>query len=580
LRYRSLIYSHIVLIRYMEHSQIDVIYPACPFVYDYRRINETFDAASQELDRDGFLLEVASVGVDYCGTDNSDTDNTLSGGEDESENQEMYRLREMLSYLSEITLDQLNADETQAEYSEIRYYRVDQIIDSADPKYRLDRDGRLTKQLWINLHTIAYDCKTGTTSIDSDMKDVVSWCIVPIIGNVRPMSSDTLIYSDLIDQEITMREEEERFRRENPHLAEARDAVNKKEQAIVDCAIGQDMVNVRMHRFARRNFVKREIEKKDDENKSDKVSNSSAAGSSRFGRNQIVSPNKNQMTFTPKTRQSAQHMRSAIMSKYKVHRLRQVPQQKASHRSIDLRIRNASEKLSDAHNYDVMSRVRFLDRSFSDYRLDDVIISKVNNIWKFTPMTSGRIVLDLSVPEFEIAKGRSAYVRDKPKKEKRVQNLQEARLNPPEMQREGDLIGDAKPKPKVNTKISRIAKRDKVPRQAIEEKVEYKRQKPKWLARKVVTKEEEEAAKEVVGDRVGNDIEPKRTKRQRVKATPKDKIGTGNRRRIRDRVGLADSKARAEALDRLPDMAFVTVVRLDTVLCLTLNCVKVANLAE
>jgi hypothetical protein len=561
----------------MEHSQINVIYPACPFVYDYRRINETFSAASQELDRDNFLLEVASVGVDYC----DPSDGTSDENDEESENQEMYRLREMLGYLSEITLDQLNSDETQAEYSEIRYYRVDQIIDSSDPKYRLDRDGRLTKQLWINLHTIAYDCQTESTSIDSDMKDVVSWCIVPIIGNVRPMSNDTLIYSDLIDQEIKTREEEELFRKENPHLTDAKDAVNKEQQAIVDCSVGQDMVNNRMHRFARRNFVKRTIEKKDDESKRDSVSDKQYQGTTRLPHSQIIRPNQKQVSFTPQTRASAQYMRSAIMSKYKVHRLRQVPQQKEVHRSIDLRIRNASEKVSDIHNYDVMSRVRFLDHSFSDYRLDDVIISKVNSIWKFTPMTSGRIILDLSVPEFEIPKGRSAYIRDRPKKKSKKQNLSEDRLDPPEMLREGDLIGNAKPKAKVNTKISRIAKKDKIPKQEIQEVVEYNRMKPKWLARKVVTREEEEAAKVVVGDRVGEDIEPKRTKRQRIKATPKDKIssGSGTKRRIRDRV-TGDNSQREVALDRLPDMAFVTVVRLDTVLCLTLNCVKIVNLVE
>ena len=561
----------------MEHSQLDVTYPVCPFVMDFRRINETFDARSQELDRDNFLLEVASVGVDYC--DPSDDESSMDGP-NRSENQEMYMLREMLSYLSEITLDQLNSDETQPEYSEIRYYRVDQVIDSSDPKYRLDRDGRLTKQLWVNLHTIAYDCKTNSTVIDSDMKDVVSWCIVPIIGNVRPMSADTLIYSDLIEHENKVREEEEKFRRENPHLAEARDAINKKEQAIVDCSAGQDMVNHRMHRFARRNFVKREIQNKDDGPKPDAVSKKTFNSSSRHPHNKIIRPNQTQMTFTPKTRANAQYMRSAIMSKYKVYRLRQVPQQKDTHRSIDLRIRNASEKLSDAHNYDVMSRVRFLDRSFSDYRLDDVIISKVNNIWKFTPQTSGRIILDLSVPEFEIPKGRSAYIRDKPTKKKSRQQLHEARLDPPEMHREGDLIGNAKPKTKANTKISRIAKRDKMPKQEIQEVVEYKRVKPKWLARKVVTKEEEEAAKEVVGDRVGEDIEPRRTKRERIKAKPKDKISTSsNKRRIRDRVG-GDNAERQAALDKLPDMAFVTVVRLDTVLCLTLNCVKIVNLVE
>jgi hypothetical protein len=564
----------------MEHSQTNTIYPICPFVYDYRRINETFNAASQELDRQNFLLEVASVGVDYCETqqDSSDSDSTDSESE-EQENTEMYRLREMLKYLSEITLDQLNADETQVEYSEIRYFRTDQIIDSSDPKYRLDRDGRLTKQLWINLHTLAYDCTTDSSSIDSEMKEMVSWCIVPIIGNVRPMSADSIIYSDLIEQENKFREEKAKFLEENPHLATARNQINKEQQSIIDCSSGQEMVNVRMTRFAKRNFVKRSIEKEDDTNAADVIAPKVYKGSSKLPHNQIIKPNKQQFIFTDKTRANAQHMRSAIMSKYKQSRLRHVPQQSATHRSIDLRIRNASERTADTHNYDVMSRVRFMDRSYSDYRLDDAIITKVGAIWRFTPMTSGRIILDLSVPESEIARGDSTYHDNPKKKRKSKQQLEEDQLNPPCLDREPDLVGDAKPRAKINTKISRVAKRDKMPKQEIHEVVEYNRRKPKWLARKVVTKEEELAAKVVVGDKIGEGHVAKKTKKPKPK--PQDRVSQSSKRRIRDNVGNGnDDGERQTALSKLPDLAFVTVVRLDTVLCLTLNCVKVINIAD
>lgn len=561
----------------MEHSQTNIVYPVCPYVMDMRRINEVFNAASQELDRDNFLLEVASVGVDYCDPLNDSENSDDYNSSDESENQEMYRLREMLRYLSDITIDQLNADPNQPGYSEIRYFRVDQIIDGSDSRYRLDREGKLTKQLWINLHTLAYDCVTDSTTIDSEMKEVVSWCIVPIIGNVRPMSTDTMILSDLIDHEIKIREEEELFRKEHPQLVNARNAINKEHQAIVDCAVGQDMVENRMHRFARRSFVKREIEKKDDSKSIDQVAAKEYRGTVKLPHNQIMKPNRQQIAINPKTRASAQLIRSAIMSKYKVYRLKQVPQQKTAHRSIDLRIRNASEKISDIHNYDVMSRVRFLDRSFSDYRLDDVIITKVNSVWKFTPMTSGRIILDLSVPEFEIPKGRSTYVKDKPTNKKSKQNLQEPRLDPPEMSRGRDLIGDAKPELLENNKISRIAKRDEMPKVEVKKEIEYKRNKPQWMARKVTTKEEEEAAKVVVGDRVGPEVKPTRTKV--LKAKPQDRITSGSKRRIRDRVALSQID-RDAALERLPDLAFVTVVRIDRVLCLTLNCVKVLHLVD
>jgi hypothetical protein len=568
----------------MQHSQLNTIYPISPFVYDYNRINEIFDAQSQELDRNNFLLEVASVGVKHCETDQK-TDDESENSELNNTDAELYRLKEMLGYLSEITIDQLNDNDFGAEYSEIRYFRTDQVINSADPKYRLDRDGRLTKQLWINFHTLAYDCTKSSAIIDSSMKEIVSWCIVPIIGNVRPMSSDSIIYSDLIDNEIKTREKRELFLKENPHLANAKEQTNKEQQTIVDCSAGQQLVNTRLQRFAQRNFIKREIEKKE-EHIGDQITTKSSF--SKLPINQIVKPNKQQISFTSHTRANAQNIRSAIMSKYKQSRLKNVPQQKNIHRSIDLRIRNASEKVAKTHNNEVMSRVRFMDRSYSDYRLDDAIIAKTGSIWRFTPMTSGRIMLDLSDPEYEIPSGESAYYRDPNKNTKKSkQKLEEkSKHNQYVNDAEPDYVGNAKKKEKLNTKISRVAlssvEKNSSTKQKFTEHEERVRIKPYWMARKVLTREEEEAAKIVEGDRVGENVERK-TKKIKKKVKPKDMIRSSKKSsdNKRDTVDSNNSKKTDIANNvNVPDLAFVTVVRLDKVLCLTLNCLRIDNLIE
>lgn len=579
----------------MQHSQLNTIYPISPFVYDYNRINETFNSKSQELDRNNFLLEVASVGVKHCEIEENSNENSNENSESDTEhnieNTELYRLKEMLGYLSEITLDQLNNNDLGAEYSEIRYFRTDQTINSSDPKYRLDRYGRLTKQLWINLHTLAYDCTKSSAIIDSDMKEIVSWCIVPIIGNVRPMSTDSIIYSDLIDNEIKTREKRELFLKENPHLANAKSQTNSEQQTIVDCSAGQQLVNTRLQRFAQRNFIKREIEKKE-ENVSDQVSARNGNSTAKLPMSQIVKPNKQQINFNSHTRANAQNIRSAIMSKYKQSRLRLVPQQKEVHRSIDLRIRNASEKVAKVHNDEVMSRVRFMDRTYSDYRLDDAIIAKTGSIWRFMPMTSGRIILDLSNPDYEIPAGESVYNRDlnRNSKVKKKQIEEKSRFDQIVNDNEPDYVGNAKKKEKRNTKISRIAKRDIGPKQKIIEDdfEENVRARPYWMARKVITKDEEEAAKLVVGDKIGPEIQKKSTKLKK-KEKPRDRITST--KRSRDSIVTNDetnnetnnetnkSKRKVDII-KIPDLAFVTVVRLDKILCLTLNCLRIDNLVE
>ena len=552
----------------MQHSQTNVVYPASPFIFDFRRMNDTFSAITQELDRQNFLLEVASVGVDYCEYDDSVSDGSSDTAQDRA-NPEIYRIKEMLKYISGITETQLE-DGT---YDEITYYRTDQVLDSADSRYRLSADGSVTKQLWINLHTIAYAAEKERALIDSELQSTVSWCIVPIIGNVRPVSNDTLIYSDLLDYEIKAREEQaERGSLEVRSRAE----VSNKE-GLVDCSASQKAVNERMQRYAQRNFVKRTIEP-DNAPKPDSVNSKNFK--SNLPPTQIVRPNGEQIPITH-ARANAQNIRSAIMSKYKVNRLRQVPQMRDVHRRVDMRILNSSEMLAEKHNEEVMSKVRFLDPSYSDYRLDDVSITQINSLWKFTPMSTGRIIIDLSTPEYIIPAGESAYYRDpEKKKSKPKKSIVEDPTAPQHvMDREPDYVGDARPVPKINTRESRISKRAKTESNAeVKKEPVHKRNAPYWMSRKVVTKEEEEASKEDVGDRVGNHVTAAKTKKPK-KVKPRDAVNTS--RRSADTVnGISnDSTTDNRVIDpaQIPDLAFITVVRLDRKLCLTLNCLTVEN---
>jgi len=573
----------------MEHPQLKVIYPACPFVYDYEKMGETFGAASQELDRNNFLVEVASVGVDQFGFD--DSSNSGYTAADSRTQSNAYRLKEMLKYLSDITANVLKLENDNNDsgfgsdsgsgsnfgYSSIRYYRTDQVIDSKIPRYRLDMSGNLTKQLWINLHTVAYDCTKHSTSLDSEMKDVVSWCVVPIIGNVRPVSADSIIFSDILDYEMKQQQDKPIMVKGKMDIRETVSATGV--ESIIDCSAGQDKQAERMARYSQRNFVKRSIKTK--EEKSD-VSSVLSSGSNTNLPISFVKPNRSQpIVLTSSTRYNAQNIRSAIMSKYKQYRLKQVPQQTAVHRSMDLRIVNGSAKVAETHNTSLMSRVRFLDRSFSDYRVDDVIISKVNSMYRFVPMTSGRIILDLSEPEYEIPAGLAVYTT--PQKIKPTISIDERQLEPPPMLRDPDYVGNKKPEPKPNTKISVVAKRSENPASAAKfvKIEEIKKNQPFWLSRKVVTKEEIEAAKVETGDKVNSTSNSKR----KIKAVTKeqDRIIAAKLERNAQRDAIlelrrADISTREIGKIGVPDLAFVTVVRINNVLCLTLNCIKVLNI--
>lgn len=568
----------------MEHPQLNVIYPACPFIYDYNKITETYGAASQELDRDNFLLEVASVGVDYFDyvkefeSDSNDTNVTNETNIDDFDTMNhikisTHRLREMLKYLSDITgTDQINTN-----YTEIRYYRTDQTMDSS---VRLDMSGNVTKQLWLNLHTLAYDCINKSTSLDSEMRAIVSWCIVPIIGNVRPVSTETIIYSDILELDIKNAKSKDEKSRSVSVKNQINNKINEDEESIVDCLSSKGLVNNKILRYSQRNFVKRETEKKE-EKKTD-VSRQSLSENGKSMVNlssQFVKPNREQITFTNNTRNNAYNIRSAIMSKYKQYRLKQVPQMSAAHRSVDLRIVNGSEKIAEAHNSELMSRIRFLDRTFSDYRIDDVIISKVNSIFRFTPMTSGRIILDLSEPEYDIPSGLSVYTNNRDAKNKsNSNNIDERKLDPPPFLKDPDLVGDAKPKEKINTKISIVAKRVEQPHKELVKIEENKRNQPYWISRKVATKEEIEAEKVATGDSIGTGI-TKSNKKIKILSKTQDRI---NNAKINSRVERdQNSKLRGDiGVMGVPDLAFVTVVRVDSILCLTLNCIKVKNIVK
>ena len=127
----------------MLHSQLKIKYPSCPFLWD---TNNNYQFIEYSYDRQ-YILDI----INKLFTDNKD-DNSF--------------IDESINFISNISDAELN------------------LFDITKYTYIKQKIQKNKKDYFLNFHTVAYKDINGSF-INQDFISIISWIVIPIIGNIK-----------------------------------------------------------------------------------------------------------------------------------------------------------------------------------------------------------------------------------------------------------------------------------------------------------------------------------------------------------------------------------------------------------
>jgi hypothetical protein len=546
----------------MNHSQLDITYPDTPFIYDSKRPNEVFKYKSENVSKKTFIYEVANISVNKLnaetGTDPNDIEHEITN---DTHLNSIEKLKVFLKYLSELDT-QLN------DFEEVRYSITYQ-----------DLEGKLRfvngkKNFWLNLHTQAYGIVKSSDTIDTRLDDIVSWCIIPILGNTRPFTNNTIQYGDIQQ----MYKDLDNVSMRTVHESE-QSKLNEQNNCIVDNRDSERAINDKMARYKKRRFVKRHVEKKK-EKPTDKVTDANTF----VDRNTILSQVNGKVTNAIKL--GIRKKQALRMTKAEKLRINSNAGLSRNHNSMLINGDMIGNKTTKRHNDSLDNTIHFLNESFSEYRVDKVKIDLVRGVWRFLPQNSGRIVLDVN--RIKIDDIVETYIEKAPEE---VVEVREDEVIDMDRREYVSSVANPIKKRKFVNKSGRGAG-PSVKQMKLQNKDDTPMRKPAWIRRNI-----ESVPVEQTGDVCGGPImhrdfsdpeeqftrqekERRKYRERHVKRIiPEDNkidviVDTGKRDTIDTNARTNNVEAEAVSIDGI-DIAFVTISRINHVLCLNLNTIKI-----
>lgn len=333
----------------MLHSQLKIKFPDCPYVWDQYDLRQTYDVKQESLTRDEILDDVQNIFMNSV--NNQVTDNTM--------------INESMNFLETLAQDSSNL------FTSKHYSRVAQTI----PLHK--------KDVLVNFHTAAYNDDNGGL-IDKEFSSIVSWLVIPIIGDVRTHSVSYTINKNNIKQTTNSRDVVM-----SSEMARALDP--KTYRGYTDNGCEKIEADVRAQRTGMRNFIVRDPEPIKIQKRDIMVDTNITTDQTQ----NIVEPRKQQIEMNNNTRASAHLIRDRLMSSYKAHRIRNNPDAIKLQSRVDLSLKYTSNRVADTLNKNYRVLERDIDTEPFDYTYDQVGTKTFSAIYKFNPILSGRIGINI-----------------------------------------------------------------------------------------------------------------------------------------------------------------------------------------
>ncbi len=316
----------------MQHSQLQITYPDCPFVWDYNDLTRTFDVEYTPMLKEAFIDEIVSE---------------LLKSEEENAKIDMDQLEkdDIIAYISEA----IEADDAGQIHNKITYHKVVQYISSS------------LVNLWLNFHCACYSLNVSSF-LDSDYKTNVSWTTVSLVGEVKP-KNDNIKVKRLIVSSSNSNVNPTSNSNSNPDARSRHRALFVRTyNPDADTPTGDIYDSNVTHPTLSSNITT------------------------------AITPRVHQIELNRNTRYNAQTIRSNLLSEGKQRRLKNLPAHITNQQKrVDLSLKGISNGIVTSHNNVIKSLETSMDRNTYDMIDEEITIHKSNQIYRFSPIESGNI---------------------------------------------------------------------------------------------------------------------------------------------------------------------------------------------
>lgn len=360
----------------MFHSQLKIKYPTCPFLINDANINKTFiNNSSNDKETNQFVFdEDALTFSDFL---KNISDKLISS-------EKTNAIIDFLSWYEKKIDNNDNIDGIGVNIGvDVVWTRLKQSLKN------LDIGGK--GYLCINFHACAYNDEYGSF-LNKEFDGDIGWIVIPIY----PSETDTIIPNTNIDKSSSLIVQPFSRSINNPDIITNS---NVEEITIlnpttyktdIDNRYEKFEAEIRSSRVSARKFVLRD-------NNQIKVKHDTSSNTINTSDMMEYRSYVGKIPLTNMTRSNASVIRDRLDNPYKAYRFRNNPKLYEQQKKVDPHIREISDHVISTHN----SNQRSLDTSINlnintmhfnfDFILDKVGVKKLNGLYKFIPVSTGRI---------------------------------------------------------------------------------------------------------------------------------------------------------------------------------------------
>lgn len=341
----------------MNHSQLKIVYPQCPFLWNSKKLNDIYYPSVTKLNRDDFLIDIIDT---LLNNENSVRIN-----------------KEMLRFISDSTHD----DTKENDINNILFYKCEQNV-----------PGKI-KKAYINFHTACY-CQDYTRSLNKTFNGAIEWCVIPIRGDINCYSKPISIIRDeslkVINRKIDEDTKDEISNKILKKKMTDRGTLIDFRDSNTDNRDKYELNKNMNARLARRGFFHNGVSIK--QPKAEEKHDVFKSISENINiKDPILTPKKKKIQFNNNTRKNAQLIRMKLLEKCKVHRLKQNPHLLENWKKVDLSLLRIAPNKSEQNNKLIKNKFNLIKRDCFDYKDDKVGVAKVSGMYRFAPINSGKI---------------------------------------------------------------------------------------------------------------------------------------------------------------------------------------------
>jgi hypothetical protein len=326
----------------MLHNQLKIHLPTCPYVWIDNDMKQTFNFKQTIIGYDEIIENLSN----YLNDSNKIN---------------------IMNFLERISDERF----VTSVFSNMIFSKIIQTVSASSNR----------KDLRLNFHAMAYNDDIGPL-IDQEYESNLSWVLLPLVGDVTTNNVAFSINTRSIKNTKTKNDNNK-----YNNIVKSLDPKTYKEEGKYD-TLESDIKGYRTsHRYFTKRYDTIPQQKHDttlDTNIEDNLTSNKT----------LINPRFQKIELNDKTRSSASVIRDRLMNSHKAQRIRNNPEMMKQLSRVDLSLNRISDSVATNDNKNYRIFEKDITNEMFDFIFENVGVRKINAIFRFMPMNSGRIYMN------------------------------------------------------------------------------------------------------------------------------------------------------------------------------------------